>query len=133
MRFSVHLCQRKFLNKHLRHLHHVSHVSFIPPLVTKSFAPCLCHVRTFPVQLYLSNSRPKSKKLTFMDTDSTIRCFYALNFRQTASMIEICRNQVHTGTPQIFSHTTTVISLRNKHPKIAQIHVYTHGLDNSLF
>jgi hypothetical protein len=54
MRFSVHLCQRKFLNKHLRFSIHVSHVSFIPPLVEKSYVPCICHVRTFPVLLVMS-------------------------------------------------------------------------------
>jgi len=53
MRFSVHLCQRKFLNKHLRFFIHVSHASFIPPLVAKSYAPCICHARTFPVLLKL--------------------------------------------------------------------------------
>jgi hypothetical protein len=51
MRFSVHLCQRKFLNKHLRFSIHVSHALFVPPLVSKSYAPRFCHVRTFPVQL----------------------------------------------------------------------------------
>jgi hypothetical protein len=54
MRISVHLCQRKFLNKHLRFSIHVSHASFIPPLVTKSYAPCICHARTFPVLLVMS-------------------------------------------------------------------------------
>jgi hypothetical protein len=52
MRFSVHLCQRKFLNKHLRFSIHVSHALFIPPLVSKSYAPRFCHVRTFQVQLH---------------------------------------------------------------------------------
>ncbi len=51
MRISVHLCQRKFLNKHLHFSIHVSHTSFIPFLVAKSYAPCICHVRTFPVLL----------------------------------------------------------------------------------
>ncbi len=54
MRFSVHLCQRKFLNKHLRFSHHVFHVLFIPPLVSKSYVPCFCHVRIFPVLLKYS-------------------------------------------------------------------------------
>jgi hypothetical protein len=40
MRFSVHLCQRKFHNKHLRFSIHVSHALFIPPLVLKSYASC---------------------------------------------------------------------------------------------
>ncbi len=45
MRSSVHLCQRKFLHKHLRFSIHVSHVSFIPSLVAKSYAPRFCHAR----------------------------------------------------------------------------------------
>ncbi len=51
MRFSVHLCQRKFLNKHLRFSIHVSHDLFIPTLVSKNYASCFCHVRTSPVSL----------------------------------------------------------------------------------
>jgi hypothetical protein len=51
MRISVHLCQRKFLNKHLRFSIHDLHVFVHPPLVSKSYAPCFCHVRTFPVSL----------------------------------------------------------------------------------
>jgi hypothetical protein len=54
MRFSVHLCQRKFLNKHLRFSIHVSHVSFIPPLVVKSYVPCISYTRTFPVLVVMS-------------------------------------------------------------------------------
>ena len=34
---------------------------------------------------------------------------YALTLRQSAEMIEICPNQVHTGTPHIFCLTTTAI------------------------
>ena len=51
----------------------------------------------------------KPLKLTVIYQDSTFHCFYALNFRQSPSMIEICRNQVHTGTPHIFCLTTTSI------------------------
>jgi hypothetical protein len=54
MRFSVHLCQRKFCNKHLRFPIHDLHVFVHPPLVSKSYAPCFCHVRTFPVSLYFT-------------------------------------------------------------------------------
>jgi hypothetical protein len=54
IRFSVHLYQRKFLNKHLYFSIHVSHISFIPPLVSKSYAPCFCQVRTSPVLLVMS-------------------------------------------------------------------------------
>jgi hypothetical protein len=54
MRFSVHLCQRKFLNKHLRFAIHVSHALFIPPLASKTYDPCFCHVRTSPVSLVMS-------------------------------------------------------------------------------
>jgi hypothetical protein len=80
MRFSVHLCQRKFLNKHLRFSIHVSHISFIPPLVVKSYAPCFCHTKTFPVLLVMSpvhtirdtRFRPSNlhmKENTCMDVD----------------------------------------------------------------
>jgi hypothetical protein len=51
MGFSVYLCQWKSSNKHLLFSIHVSHVSFIPPLVPKTYVPCIFHVRTFPVQL----------------------------------------------------------------------------------
>ncbi len=54
MRFSVHLCQRKTLDKHLRFSIHVSHASFIPPLVSKIYAPSFCHVRTSPVSLIIN-------------------------------------------------------------------------------
>ena len=33
--------------------------------------------------------------------------FYALNFRHSASITELCRIQVHTGTPHICCLTTT--------------------------
>ena len=36
--------------------------------------------------------------------------FYALNFRQTPAIRDISRTQVHTGTPHVFCHTTTVIA-----------------------
>jgi hypothetical protein len=58
MRISVHLCQRKFLKKHLRFSMHVSHVSFIPPLVVKRYVPYICHVRTFPVLLVMRPVHP---------------------------------------------------------------------------
>ncbi len=35
---------------------HVSHASFIPPLVAKSYAPCICYARTFSVLLSISKS-----------------------------------------------------------------------------
>ena len=54
MRISVHLCQRKFFNKHLRFSIHDLHVFVHPPLVSKSYAPCFCHVRTSPVLLVMS-------------------------------------------------------------------------------
>ena len=54
MRISVHLCQRKFLNKHLRFSIHDFHVFVHPPLVVKSYAPRFCHVWTFPVSLVMS-------------------------------------------------------------------------------
>jgi hypothetical protein len=54
MRSPVHLCQRKFLNRHLRFSIHVSHASFIPTLVAKRYAACFFHTRTFPVVLGMS-------------------------------------------------------------------------------
>ncbi len=51
MRSSVHLCQRKFFNKHLRFPLHDLHVFVRPPLVSKIYEPCFCHVRTSPVSL----------------------------------------------------------------------------------
>ncbi len=51
----------------------------------------------------------KSQKLTIMDTVSTFHWFYPLIFRQSDSIIQICRNQVLTDTPHIFCLTTTAI------------------------
>jgi hypothetical protein len=53
----------------------------------------------------ISNRKP----INLIDTGSTFDCFYALNFLQRPSIIEICRNQVHTGTPHILCLTTTSI------------------------
>ncbi len=39
----------------------------------------------------------------------TFQWFCALNFRQTPAISEISRNQLHTGTPHVFRHTTTDI------------------------
>ena len=47
---------------------------------------------------------------TFIHTDSTFHWFYALNFRQTPAITEICRIQVHTGTPHMLCHETTAIA-----------------------
>jgi hypothetical protein len=49
------------------------------------------------------------QKCSFIHTQSTFRCCYALNFRQTAANIQISGNQVHTGTPHTFCLTTTTI------------------------
>jgi hypothetical protein len=61
-----------------------------------------------PSRLVRKGTR-KSLKFTFIDTDSTFDCLYPLDFRQSPSMTEFCRNQVHTGTPHIFCLTTTCI------------------------
>ena len=52
--------------------------------------------------------------------------FYALNFRQSVSITDLCRNQVHTGTPHTFCLTTTSLTcvsicylVPNRHQKIA--------------
>ena len=74
-------------------------------------------------------------KFTFMHTVSTFHCFCALNFRQSPSIIEISRTQVHTGTPRILCHTTTTIAcvfVNKQTVKNAKLHVYTHGLVFSL-
>ena len=47
---------------------------------------------------------------TFIHTDSTFQWFYAVNFRQTPAIRDISRSQLHTGTPHVFCHTTTVIA-----------------------
>ena len=46
----------------------------------------------------------------FIHTDSTFQWFHALNIRHTPAIIEVSQTQVHTGTPHIFCHTTTVIA-----------------------
>ena len=51
----------------------------------------------------------KSLKFMLIHTVSTFHYLYPLNFRQSPSMMEICRNQVHTGAPHIFCLTTTSI------------------------
>jgi hypothetical protein len=75
----------------------------------------------------------KPLKFKFIHTVSWFRCFYALNFRQRPSIIEICRNQVHTDTPHTYSVSqplpSYVYSWSNRHPKIVRIHVHTHGVD----
>ncbi len=64
MRFSVHLCQRRFLNEHSSISHHVFHAFVHPPLVSKSYAPRFCHVRTSPVSLrgYKVTKKNKNKR-----------------------------------------------------------------------
>jgi hypothetical protein len=83
MRISVHLCQRKFLNKHLRFSIHDLHVFVHPPLVSKNYVPCFCHVRTFPVSLD--------------STISSLQKGFNHNFRNT---------HTHTDT-HIHTHTHT--------------------------
>jgi hypothetical protein len=51
MRFLFIYVQRRSQNKHLRFPIHVLHALFIPSLVSKSYAPRFCHVRTSPVSL----------------------------------------------------------------------------------
>ena len=52
----------------------------------------------------------KPINLTSIHADSTFQWFYAVNFRQTPAIRDISRTQVHTGTPHVFCHTTTVIA-----------------------
>jgi len=56
-----------------------------------------------------SNRHPKPAEIDVRTHVLTFLWFYAVNFRQSPSMMEICRNQVHTGTPHIFGLTTTSI------------------------
>jgi hypothetical protein len=70
MRFSVHLCQRKFLNTKLRFSIHVSHPSFFPSLVSKSYVSCFCHDRSFPVLLFHRHfEKLKKKERPYVDTN----------------------------------------------------------------
>ena len=77
----------------------------------------------------------KPLRLTFIHTVSTFHCFYALNFRQSPSMIEICRNQVHTNASNIFGLQPLAYHVylwSSRHPTTAQTHGYIAGLDISL-
>jgi hypothetical protein len=58
--------KRKFLNKHLHFPIHDLHVFVHPPLVSKNYAPCYYHVRTFPVSLYLSFISHVGRELKFV-------------------------------------------------------------------
>ena len=40
------VCSEEILEQTSSVFHHVSHVSFIPPLVTKTYAPCFCSMNT---------------------------------------------------------------------------------------
>ena len=51
----------------------------------------------------------KSLKFTVIHTVSLLHWFYPINFRQSPSMMEIWRSQVHIGTTHILCLTTTVI------------------------
>jgi len=69
----------------------------------------------------------KSLEFTVLLQDSKIHRFYALNLRQSASITELCRIQVLTGTPHILCLTTTALTRvsvwdlwPNTYPKIAQ-------------
>ena len=78
----------------------------------------------------------KPLKITFMHTDSTFQWFDALNIRHTPAIIEILRTLKSTQVPHTYAVTQALPShvyvWSNRHLKIAQIDVYTHGLDNSL-
>ena len=52
----------------------------------------------------------ESLKLTFIHKGSTFHWFYAVNLCQTASIIEVFRIVLYTGTPHIFRLPTTVIA-----------------------
>ena len=71
-----------------------------------------CHSRYPTHRMCICQDVGSQKPLnfTFIHTDSTFQCFYALNIRRTPAITEISRSQVHTGTPNIFCHTTTAIA-----------------------
>jgi hypothetical protein len=72
----------------------------------------------------------KPLKLTVIYQDSTFHCFYALNFRQSPSRIEICRNQVHTNASNIFGLQPLAYHVylwSSRHPTTAQTHGYIAG------
>ena len=52
----------------------------------------------------------KPLNFTSIHTDPTFQWLYTLNFLQLPVIKEISRTQVHTGTPHVFCHTTTVIA-----------------------
>ncbi len=56
----------------------------------------------------IGSQKPMKFKVVWQDTK--FHWFYVLNFRQRPSIIEICRNQVHTGTPHILCLTSTAIT-----------------------
>ena len=78
----------------------------------------------------------KLLKFTFIHTVPTFACFFALNFRQSPSRIEIFRILLHARTPHTFWLTTTSIKcvfVKKKAPENrSQVDVYTDGLDISL-
>ena len=65
---------------------------------------------TFPCVFVMQQEVRNHKNAHFTHTQSTDRCFDALNFRPTPSNIDISRNQVHTRTPHTFCLSTTTFS-----------------------
>ncbi len=103
MRFSVHLCQRKFLNKHLRHFHHVAHISFIPALVTKIYVPSFCNVRTSPVSPVMSPVHVMHEFVHSISTWQWIHVWIQTRF-QCSGMVAECF--VNTYIPYVVSLRT---------------------------
>ena len=71
-------------------------------LHTCSVSPAL------PADVHLCRNRHPTTTRIY-DYIPVFQHFHAVNFRQIASITELCRHQVHTGTPHIFCLTTTTI------------------------
>ena len=69
----------------------------------------LSHNHYLPMCIGEEKGGQPPQQCSFIHTQSTFRCFYALNSRQLAANIEIFWTQVHTGTSHTFCLTTTTL------------------------
>jgi hypothetical protein len=67
----------------------------------------LCHNHYHRMWIAEGIGTQQTLKFTFILTTSTLDRFFALNFHQNPSILEVSRITVHTGTPRIFCLTTT--------------------------
>jgi hypothetical protein len=79
---------------------------------------------------------PKTLNFTFIHTDSTFQCFYAVNIRHTPAITEILRTLKSTQVPHTYAVTQPLSShvylSRYGQSKTAEFHNYAHGLDISV-